>query len=246
MEEKVLIKSERYSLKILLIAILIIGALTTIIMFSSNSHIAYDSKTYDSMHKTYLEHKENGACTTEYGKTLDDKCDSCQTIEEYPIKLGYLIDNLPKPGTVFFFEDIIIPFIPLFVSVLISILVLLWLRSQELTVTDKRVYGKASFGKRVDLPLDSVSAVSTSAFKGIAVGTSSGKISFKLIKNQDEIHALVSKLLLERQKDEKPKTETQESNFTNADEIKKYKELLENGAITQEEFEAKKKQLLGL
>lgn len=31
-----------------------------------------------------------------------------------------------------------------------------------------------------------------------------------------------------------------------ADEIKKYKELLDNGAITQEEFDAKKKQLLGL
>lgn len=31
-----------------------------------------------------------------------------------------------------------------------------------------------------------------------------------------------------------------------ADELKKYKELLDSGIITQEEFEAKKKQLLGL
>ena len=31
-----------------------------------------------------------------------------------------------------------------------------------------------------------------------------------------------------------------------ADEIKKFKELLDNGVITQEEFDAKKKQLLGL
>ena len=31
-----------------------------------------------------------------------------------------------------------------------------------------------------------------------------------------------------------------------ADEIKKFKELLDMGAITQEEFGAKKKQLLGL
>ena len=31
-----------------------------------------------------------------------------------------------------------------------------------------------------------------------------------------------------------------------ADEIKKYKELLDSGIITQEEFDAKKKQLLGL
>nr|WP_010077863.1 SHOCT domain-containing protein [Liquorilactobacillus mali] len=31
-----------------------------------------------------------------------------------------------------------------------------------------------------------------------------------------------------------------------ADEIKKFKELADSGVITQEEFEAKKKQLLGL
>ena len=31
-----------------------------------------------------------------------------------------------------------------------------------------------------------------------------------------------------------------------ADELKKYKELLDSGVITQEEFNAKKKQLLGL
>jgi len=36
------------------------------------------------------------------------------------------------------------------------------------------------------------------------------------------------------------------SAFSPADEIKKYKELLDMGAITQEEFEAKKKQLLNL
>lgn len=33
---------------------------------------------------------------------------------------------------------------------------------------------------------------------------------------------------------------------TNADELKKYKELLDSGAITQEEYDAKKKELLGL
>ena len=33
---------------------------------------------------------------------------------------------------------------------------------------------------------------------------------------------------------------------SDADEIKKYKELLDQGAITEEEYEAKKKQILGL
>lgn len=33
---------------------------------------------------------------------------------------------------------------------------------------------------------------------------------------------------------------------SNADELKKFKELLDLGVITQDEFDAKKKQLLGL
>ena len=35
-------------------------------------------------------------------------------------------------------------------------------------------------------------------------------------------------------------------NYSAADEIKKFKELLDMGAISQEEYDAKKKQLLGL
>jgi hypothetical protein len=37
-----------------------------------------------------------------------------------------------------------------------------------------------------------------------------------------------------------------EDNISSADEIKKYKDLLDAGAITKEEFEAKKEQLLNL
>ncbi len=44
----------------------------------------------------------------------------------------------------------------------------------------------------------------------------------------------------------KPKTETANQTLSAADEIKKYKALLDSGAITQEEYDAKKKKLLGL
>ena len=43
-----------------------------------------------------------------------------------------------------------------------------------------------------------------------------------------------------------PQTTTVVQQTSAADEIKKFKELLDMGAITQEEFDAKKKQLLGL
>ena len=130
---------------------------------------------------------------------------------------------------------------------LFAVFVYLWLEKIEITVSDKRVFGKAAFGKRVDLPLDSISAVGTSFLKGIAVATSSGKISFLMIQNSDEIHKSVSELLISRQgKQAETTVIKQEIPQSNADELKKYKELLDTGVITQEEFDAKKKQLLGL
>ena len=112
----------------------------------------------------------------------------------------------------------------------------------EIVVTDKRVYGKTAFGKRVDLPLDSISSISTGAMKGIAVATSSGRIRFWFIKNNEEVHGEVSKLLIGRQN---KKTLVSES-LSGADELIKYKELLDSGVLTQEEFEAKKKEVLNL
>ena len=127
---------------------------------------------------------------------------------------------------------------------LICLIIYAWLYSYELTVTDKRIYGKTAFGIRVDLPADSISAIGTSWLKSIVVATSSGKISFLLIKNRDEIHKSVSNLIINRQN--RSTADSSPTPTINTDELKKYKELLDMGVITQEEFDAKKKQLLGL
>ena len=120
----------------------------------------------------------------------------------------------------------------------------------ELTVTDKRVYGKAILGKRVDIPLDSISAVGTSSFlKGVSVASASGRLVFTAIANNNEIHKVISDLLLARQsknRENQPAIVKQEVSQSSADELKKYKDLLDSGVISQEEFEAKKKQLLNL
>ena len=128
----------------------------------------------------------------------------------------------------------------------VAIVLYLSVAKTELTVTDKRVYGKAMFGKRVDLPVDLISAVGTSFLNGISVSTSSGSIKFLGVKNRDEIHKEISKLLLIRQEKKASSSNFPEAHQSSADELKKYKDLLESGAITQEEFDAKKKQLLGL
>ena len=134
------------------------------------------------------------------------------------------------------------------VFAIIAFIVYLAYSKIELIVTDKRVFGCATFGKRVDLPLDAISAIGTSSMKGIYVTTASGAIKFKFIMNREEIHSVISKLLVKRQSKPTATTTTvkQEIQQSNADELKKYKELLDSGVITQEEFDAKKKQLLGL
>ena len=148
-------------------------------------------------------------------------------------------------GISFYVFHIIIPLLPL---VIIGTLIYVITSKIELIVTDKRVYGTAIFSKRVDLPLDMISAVGTSAFKGIAVTTSSGAIKFVFIKNCDAIHKEISNLLLKRQTENKSAQPVKQEVIqqSNADELKKFKDLLDQGIISQEEFDAKKKQLLGL
>lgn len=200
MEEKVLIKSERYNLK--LFKIIMIAIPTALILYG-----VFLSLSDDRAHRSLIKDILDPLFYPNAGMYID-------------IGLGILV---------------------------LVLLILWWLSSYELTVTDKRVYGKVAFGKRVDLPVDSVSATSTISFlKGISVSTSSGKISFLIIKNTDEIYEVINNLLIERQKN-KPKTETTiVQNSDEADKLKKYKDLLDSGVITQEEFDAKKKQLLGL
>ena len=114
----------------------------------------------------------------------------------------------------------------------------------RLTVTDKRVYGVAKFNARVDIPLDSVSAVGTiGLFKGISISSSSGLIKFWFIKNAAEIHKVVSELIVKRSASS---IVAEKGTIDDADELMKFKDLLDKGIISQEEFDAKKKHILGL
>ncbi|MBE6686511.1 MAG: SHOCT domain-containing protein [Ruminococcaceae bacterium] len=239
MDEKILIKSERYNVKKFFIIMVIIGVFLSAIMIVLS--VGGNMKDYDTYHETYLKHQKAGECYS-WGNN-SNKCWECENIENNPSKIGFAF--------AFTLEyHFIYCMIPVAVLVLLGGLIYLWLRSYELTVTDKRIYGKVAWGKRVDLPVDSVSATSTiNLFKGVSIATSSGRISFRMMKNAGEIYHVINDLLIERQKKEKNLSTPvikQEIPQSNAEELKKFKELLDSGIITQEEFDAKKKQLLGL
>lgn len=133
--------------------------------------------------------------------------------------------------------------------IIIGIVFYIAVSKVSITVTDKRVYGTATWGKRVDLPFDSISAVSTAMFNSIAVATSSGSIKFSCIENYEDVHKEISKVLINRQTTGKNTIIVEKETVADKDtatELKKFNELLKEGIITQEEFDAKKKQLLGL
>lgn len=150
--------------------------------------------------------------------------------------LGVIIDWSPS--------ERLVPYLISTVVLIAGIVLYFAWRVSSITVSNKRVYGKALFGSRVDIPLDSVSVVGTVGLvHGISVSSSSGKLSFAYISNNDEIHKILCEIVMNRSN---AKETTIINPYSSADELKKYKGLLDQGVISKEEFDAKKKQLLGL
>lgn len=231
MEEKVLAQGTPIQFTKRLFAIVIIIILVIFLTQFSIQYIGYSScEKIVYLGVNYGWHKCNEA-----------PIDGCSKHWEYDsaieCAIGSIKESLPITGSISLG------------LILISILLHFSLHSIVLTVTDKRVYGRAAFGKRVDIPMDSISAFSSSWPKGISVASSSGRISFLMLKNRDEIYKCVSDLMIERQSkvSAAPVTTAPQAAPSSATkELKNYKDLLDTGVITQEEFDAKKKQLLGL
>ncbi|MBQ8757617.1 MAG: SHOCT domain-containing protein [Oscillospiraceae bacterium] len=91
-----------------------------------------------------------------------------------------------------------------------------------------------------------ISAYSTKKFCSvIAVATASGITKFALIGNYKEISEVLAKRIREVQQPVQTNTQATSGN-TSLDDLVKLKSLLDSGIISQEEFDSKKKQLLGL
>ncbi len=66
----------------------------------------------------------------------------------------------------------------------------------SLTITDKRVIGEVPIGKRVDLPIFHITAVSSGIF-GLSVSTPSGVLRFNLISNKSVAYSHLNRLIME-------------------------------------------------
>lgn len=143
-----------------------------------------------------------------------------------------------------YLTNMIVFFVISVIFIVAAVLSYLIMNNCEIVVSDKRVSGKIKFGIRVDLPLNQISSVGQGLFKSLTVATSSGVIRFWLLENRKELFSEITKLLSQFQNSQTIIHE--ETKLSSADEIKKFKDLLDSGIITQEEFDKKKKQLLGL
>lgn len=119
---------------------------------------------------------------------------------------------------------------------------------QELTVTNTRIYGKFR-NKEINLPLNKISHVEITgnkALKSLAITTSSGIIRCSCCTNADAVYAAILNLLNERRFSNKVRADGSNREAYIAEELNVYKKLLDENLITQQEYEAKKKKLLGL
>lgn len=215
MDEQIIIKSYRYNVLKIFLGCVVFALIAAIILWFALGFNVYYQKHLD------------GVCHPYYYWEGYEEC-------SYYTALGCAIlkDELFWPAL----------FMPCTLVVLFGGVFCLIMKSMEIIVTDKRVTGKTFFGKVVDLPLDSVSAVASSGKWGISISTSSGAIRFCLIKNAKEIHNKVRDLIVKRQENKN----NIDSSDNVLEKIRTLKQLCDEGIITQEEFEVKKKALLGI
>lgn len=264
MEEKILIQSERYNTKkwinivvIVGLSLLVISCLKVLLdgfQYRNKCKENY-REIYQDYYQDYLDHQEHSKyCSRQ------SCAQAVKVINSYPTKKDYVKAKMKdvaflecyeigtKGGNLSDMSRFRSPLVPILLSsfslltLLIAGIIHLWLNSYKLTVTNKRAYGVLVFGKRVDLPIDSVSSVSfTTWLKCCSISTSSGNIKFLGMKNYQNIYECLNRLLIERQE----KNNVNQNHYLDAtEEIIKYKKLLDEGILTKEEFENKKKDIL--
>ena len=147
-----------------------------------------------------------------------------------------------------FMKILAIIYIVFVITIPIGILFLLMangLKSQKLIVTKENIQGQygSLIKGTIDLPLDSINSIECYEKTGnILISTSSKTIRFQSLTNAKAVTDAINGLIKNRNKG----TTIVNNAVSEADELKKYKELLDSGIITQEEFDAKKKAPLGL
>lgn len=124
----------------------------------------------------------------------------------------------------------------------------------QITVTDTEIQGTLVGGKQVTIPVNQVNAIQRASFNGVTVGAIGRVCSFYCFSNREEIMKAMAYLLANMSgRQSAPQHVPQSAPQSaapavgiDAEKLLKMKQLLDAGILTQEEFDAKKKELLEL
>ena len=119
-------------------------------------------------------------------------------------------------------------------------------RNNEITLTNYKIKGVYNRRLSLDIPIDSVSSISKGPMGSLCITCAGNKYKILYVSNRELFCLKLNELLTIRTQQALSGTAPIVNQQSNYDEIKKLKQLLDDGIITQEDFDAKKKQLLGL
>ena len=118
-------------------------------------------------------------------------------------------------------------------------------RKNSIQICDGRLTCKKGDKIIKEFMLSDISSVESASLKGLKIKGNNIKYKINLLANSEELKNYLMENIAKYKK-ESPVVSTITNQSSNADELKKYKDLFDAGVITQEEFDEKKKQLLGL
>ena len=117
----------------------------------------------------------------------------------------------------------------------------------EVIVDGDRIVCKKGKKTAKEFLIKDVKSVGLVSMKGLMIRGNGFKYKINLLRNAEELKTVIMDSLAKLPAESVATTEIKQEVLPSAaDELKKYKGLLDSGIITQEEFDAKKKQLLGL
>ena len=129
----------------------------------------------------------------------------------------------------------------LLLALLLTVIITV-IRQKELIITENMLICKYNKKKNKQILIKDVIGIESSK-NGLKLNGNGFKYNISLISNAEELKTEIMMRMKTLKENDNKESVIQTAG---ADELKKFKELLDSGVITQEEFDAKKKQLLGL
>lgn len=169
------------------------------------------------------------------GRLLTEAGYSCYVASKYFEYFGWFEYTFATMGWAFAILGIVM------LIVIIVTIVVMRQKNKQIVVTTTDVQCWLDETHRIRIPLSSVVSLQACFLSGLVIKSNEKQFSMLLVDNRDEVFdAIKSKIA-------KTPTVVYVNEHENAAQsLKQYKELLDEGVITQEEYDRKKSQLLGL